>query len=108
VFALPSREEGMSNALMEAMAAGRPIVATDVGGNGEVLDRGRLGTLVPSDDAIALADAIGALLDRPERAAALGAAARAAVTARWGARTMVAQLESFYTDRLAAHRRRAA
>jgi glycosyltransferase involved in cell wall biosynthesis len=69
VFTLPSREEGMSNALMEAMAAAKPIVATDVGGNGEVLDRGRLGVLVPGDDALALADAVGALLDDAARAA---------------------------------------
>jgi glycosyltransferase involved in cell wall biosynthesis len=108
VFALPSREEGMSNALMEAMAAGRPIVATDVGGNGEVLDRGRLGVLVPRDDAPALADAVGALLDEPARAAALGAASRAFVSERWGARAMVAELEAFYDRRLAAHGRRAA
>ena len=108
VFALPSREEGMSNALMEAMAAARPIVATDVGGNGEVLERGRLGVLVPSDDAFALADAVGTLLDDHTRAAALGAAARAFVAARWGARAMVAELEAFYDRRLAAHGRRAA
>jgi glycosyltransferase involved in cell wall biosynthesis len=108
VFVLPSREEAMSNALMEAMAAARPIVATDVGGNGEVLDRGRLGVLVPSDDAIALGDAIGALLDEPARATALGGAAREQVSARWGARAKVAELESFYDQRLAAHGRRAA
>lgn len=108
VFVLPSREEGMSNALMEAMAAGRPIVATDVGGNGEVLDRGRLGVLVRSDDAMALADGVSGLLDDPDRAAALGAAARAFVTERWGARAMVAELEAFYQRRLAAHGRRAA
>jgi glycosyltransferase involved in cell wall biosynthesis len=108
VFTLPSREEGMSNALMEAMAAARAIVATDVGGNGEVLDRGRLGLLVPANDALALADAIAALLDDASRAAALGAVARDAVASRWGARTMVAQLEAFYAERLAAHGRRAA
>jgi glycosyltransferase involved in cell wall biosynthesis len=108
LFALPSREEGMSNALMEAMAAGRPIVATDVGGNGEVLDGGRLGVLVPSADAFALADAVAALLDDPARATALGAAAHDHVAERWGARAMVAQLEDFYDRRLAAHGRRAA
>ena len=105
VFALPSREEGMSNALMEAMAAGRPIVATDVGGNGEVLDRGRLGVLVPPDDAAALADAVGGLLDDAPRAAALAAVARDFVAARWDARAMVAELETFYDRRLAAHGR---
>src|SRR6185369_13157214 len=108
VFTLPSREEGMSNALMEAMAAAKPIVATDVGGNGEVLDRGRLGVLVPGDDALALADAVGALLDDRARAAALGAAGRDHVSARWDARAMVGELEAFYDRRLAAHGRRAA
>jgi glycosyltransferase involved in cell wall biosynthesis len=108
VFALPSREEGMSNALMEAMAAARPIVASDVGGNGEVLDGGRLGLLVPADDALALADAIGGLLDDAARASALAAAARDFVTARFGAPAMVAELETFYEQRLAAHGRRAA
>jgi glycosyltransferase involved in cell wall biosynthesis len=108
VFALPSREEGMSNALMEAMAAARPIVATDVGGNGEVLDRGRLGLLVARDDALALADAIGSLLDDPGRAAVLGAAAHEVVRNRWGARRMVTELETFYAQRLAARGRRAA
>ena len=108
VFTLPSREEGMSNALMEAMAAAKPIVATDVGGNGEVLDRGRLGVLVPSDDALALADAVAALLDDAARGAALGGAARAHVIARWDARAMVSELEAFYDRRLAAHGRRAA
>jgi len=108
VFTLPSREEGMSNALMEAMAAAKPIVATDVGGNGEVLDRGRLGVLVPSDDALALADAVAGLLDEPARATALGAAAREHVTTRWDARAMVGELEAFYDRRLAAHGRRAA
>jgi glycosyltransferase involved in cell wall biosynthesis len=90
------------------MAAGRPIVATDVGGNGEVLDRGRLGVLVPNDDAIALGDAIAGLLDDPARATALGSAAREQVSARWGARAKVAELETFYDQRLAAHGRRAA
>jgi L-malate glycosyltransferase len=71
---LPSLHEGMSNAVMEAMAAGRPVVATDVGGTGELLD-GR-GILVPPSDSGALADGIAHVLDDPALAARLGARAR--------------------------------
>ncbi|MCW5891713.1 MAG: glycosyltransferase [bacterium] len=110
VFVLPSREEGMSNALMEAMAAARPVVATAVGGNPEVLAGGRLGRLVPPDDAPALADAIRDLLADPAAAGGLGAAARAHATAHWSAAAQVSRLEALYAERLAARggRRRAA
>jgi glycosyltransferase involved in cell wall biosynthesis len=107
VFVLPSREEGMSNALMEAMASARPVVATRVGGNGEVLDGGRLGRLVPSDDPVALARAVGEVLDEPASAAMGATTAQAFVTTRWGAGAMVGELESFYEARLAVHRRAA-
>lgn len=58
VFILPSHEEGSSNALLEAMAVGLPIIATDVGGNSEALDNGTYGILVPPKNPRALADAI--------------------------------------------------
>ncbi|MEU8197787.1 glycosyltransferase [Microbispora amethystogenes] len=75
VVALPSMEEGLSNAVMEAMAAGRPVVATAVGGTPELLeDRG---VLVPPARPDALAAGIVRLLDDPALAASLGAAARA-------------------------------
>lgn len=74
VVVLPSLHEGMSNAVMEAMAAGRPVVATDVGGTGELL-RGR-GILVPPADPRALADGLTRVLDDAALAARLGAAAR--------------------------------
>lgn len=108
VFVLPSREEGMSNALMEAMAAARPCVATAVGGNPEVLAGGTLGRLVPVDDASALAAAIRALLDDPQAATALGTAARAHATAAWSAAAQVARLEALYDERLGARGRRRA
>lgn len=57
-FVLPSRSEATSCTLQEAMATGLPIVTTDVGGNAALLDRGRCGTLVPSDDVRALAEHI--------------------------------------------------
>jgi len=75
VVVLPSLSEGMSNAVMEAMAAGRPIVATDVGGTPELLS-GR-GLLVPPRDPLALAAAIERLLTDPGHAAALSERARA-------------------------------
>ena len=83
-FVLPSHEEGFSNALLEAMAAGLLIVATDVGGNSEALEDGRLGTLVPPRDPAALARAIDLLLDALSDSADTGTArnAEAARTVR--------------------------
>jgi glycosyltransferase involved in cell wall biosynthesis len=74
VVVLSSLHEGMSNAVMEAMAAGRPIVATGVGGTPELLD-GR-GVLVPPGDPVALAAAIERLLIDPDYGSRLGAQAR--------------------------------
>jgi glycosyltransferase involved in cell wall biosynthesis len=108
VFVLPSHAEGMSNALMEAMAAARPVVATAVGGNTEVVVDGKTGVLIPPADPAAIADAIAALLRDPARAAGLGAAAREFVTQRFGARARVAELEQLYQERLALRGRRAA
>lgn len=75
VSVLSSLEEGMSNAVMEAMAAGCPVVATEVGETGELL-RGR-GVLVPPADAAALADGLASVLTDPEFARRLGGRARA-------------------------------
>jgi len=76
LFVLPSLQEGMSIALLEAMAAGLPIVATDISGNRALVASRQQGLLVPTMDANALATAIDQLLDQPELAARLGAAAR--------------------------------
>jgi len=108
VFVLPSWAEGMSNALMEAMAAARPVVATAVGGNTEIVADGTTGVLVPPGNAGVLARAVDDLLHDPDRAARLGAAAREVVAARFGARTRVAELEKLYEERLALRSRRAA
>jgi L-malate glycosyltransferase len=69
---LCSSAEGLSNALMEAMASRLPIVATRVGGNPELVREGENGFLVPYGDAQALAEAIGALLSAPEQAREMG------------------------------------
>lgn len=108
VFVLPSWAEGMSNALMEAMAAARPVVATAVGGNTELVADERTGVLVPPGEPGVIAEAVGGLLREPERASRLGAAACAFVTDRFGARARVAELERLYEERLALRTRRAA
>jgi glycosyltransferase involved in cell wall biosynthesis len=76
-FVLASRLEGMSIAMLEAMATGLPIIATRSGrGVEEALNGGRAGTLVPADDSAALAAAVREVISQPERARAMGEAAR--------------------------------
>lgn len=65
-YVCSSRNEGLSNALLEAMAARRPVIATDVGGNAELLESGRWGRLVPVGDRHRLADALQDFLNDPE------------------------------------------
>jgi glycosyltransferase involved in cell wall biosynthesis len=79
VFVMPSLSEGLANALMEAMGRARPIVATAVGGNCELIEPERTGLLVPPGDARALATGICALLSDPARGQRLGEAAQAKV-----------------------------
>jgi len=101
VFVLPSHVEGMSNGLLEAMAAGLPAVVTDVGGNAEVVVDGETGFVVPARRPELLAAAISTLLKDPERARAMGAAGRARVAAEFTVEAMLARLERLYRDLLA-------
>lgn len=89
VFVLPSLEEAMSNALLEAMALGLPVVATDIPGNRRLIEPGRHGLLVPPRDANALADAIVHQLQHPDHALEMGQAARARVAAEFSLDQMV-------------------
>jgi glycosyltransferase involved in cell wall biosynthesis len=77
VFVLSSRSEGLPVSVLEAMAAELPVVASDVGGLGELVVDGETGLLVPSGDPAALAEALGRLLDDRELRQKLGAAGRA-------------------------------
>ncbi len=79
VAVLPSRSEGMPVALLEAMACGLPVVATEVGGSAEVLAGRALGLLVPPERPEAMAQALGRALAEPARSRELGLAARAYV-----------------------------
>ena len=96
VAVLPSHSEGMSNALLEYMAAGRAVIATDVGANARVLENGRCGLIVPPKDETALVDALGVLLANPLRAAGHGAAARSRVHSDFSRDAMRKRFESFY------------
>lgn len=98
VFALSSASEGYSIALLEACAAGLPIVATDVGGNREIVRDGVNGRLVPPADAAALATALIALLREDERAAGMGRAGRAWAQAEASFRTMAERYHGLYRD----------
>lgn len=101
IFVLASRWEGMSNGLLEAMAAGRPIVATTVGGNPELITDGETGLLVPPENPEALAAAILRLIRDPALARRLGEAARRRVEREFTLDVMVRRLESLYDDLLA-------
>lgn len=90
LFVLPSLWEGLPMALIEAMAAGLAVVATDVSGTRGVMRDGETGLLVPPSDAAALAQAMAALLAEPERAAQMGAAARRRVELHFSARKQAA------------------
>lgn len=96
VAVLPSRAEGMSNALLEYMAAARPIVATAVGATPQLIEDGRHGLLVPADDPATLAAAISRLLREPALASRLAANARQRVRERFSRRAMVQRFEAFY------------
>ena len=101
VFALSSSTEGLSIALLEAMAAGCPIVVTDVGGNTELIQHEVTGLVVPPDDEPALRASIERLLANRVLAARLGMAARELAQQRYSVRTMTQHYEELWR-RLAA------
>lgn len=99
-FVLPSRSEGFSNALIEAMAAGLPSVATDVGGNAEAVHHQETGLLVPPEDSGALADALLRLLQDPQLADHLSVAAREKVVKFFSAEAMLLRITAIYRELL--------
>lgn len=91
-----STKEGLPNAVMEAMAAGVPQVATAVGGIPELVEDGTTGLLVPPSDPERIADAITWLIDHPDERRRMGEAARARVAERFSTADMVARTEALY------------
>lgn len=99
-----SRSEGMSNAVLEYMAAGRAIVATAVGATPRLIEHGVHGLLVPPGDVASLACAIRNLLDDVPLAKQLGDAARLRVREHYSREAMVRRFEAFYQDLLCGAR----
>jgi glycosyltransferase involved in cell wall biosynthesis/CelD/BcsL family acetyltransferase involved in cellulose biosynthesis len=96
--------EGSPLAVMEYMAAARPVVATRVGGLPDLIDDGVHGRLVPPQDPAALAEAIAELLRDPERARAMGARGRERQRSEFDLGVMVRRIESLYESLLAGKR----
>jgi glycosyltransferase involved in cell wall biosynthesis len=107
VFVLPSVMEGHPLAILEAMAAGKPVVATEVGGNAEAVEHGRTGLLVPPEAPGPLAEAILELVCDRERAARLGEAGRRSLESRFSLPAAVKANEDIYRQRCAEAGRRA-
>lgn len=98
LFVLPSRSEGISLTLLEAMARGLPCVATRVGGNPEVVLDGETGLLVPAGSPDALATTLLRLCHQPEEGRRMGAAGRRRVERHFDVRAMVAGYEALYAE----------
>lgn len=96
VFCLPSTAEGLPIVILEAMAHGKPVVASAVGGTPELVVDGETGILVPPGDAERLAQALGTLLADPDRARALGDAGRARVREHFDAAAAAARVLALY------------
>jgi glycosyltransferase involved in cell wall biosynthesis len=98
VFCLSSHMEGLGTSLLDAMAFGRPVVATRAGGIPEAVEDGRTGLLVPPRDPRALADALGSLLQDEDRARRMGEAGRQRFLARFSAGHMVEETLKVYEE----------
>jgi glycosyltransferase involved in cell wall biosynthesis len=108
VSVMPSLNEALSNVLLESMAAGTAVVATDVGGTSEALQNGVNGVLIPASRPDLMAAEVVRLLQTPSLARQLGAAARQTIEQRFSLDRMVAATESLYDRLLSAKQRRAA
>lgn len=104
VFVLPSLSEGLSMAILEAMVAGKPVVATDVGGNPELVEDGATGYLVPSQNSQALADRVIALLMDQGRSLQFGKTGQLRAQGQFSLQTMVQNYQALYDQCLEVRR----
>ncbi len=100
IFCLPSLQQGIGTIMLEAMAIGRPVIATRVGGIYQVVRDNQTGLLVPPSNSEALADRILELLDNPAQARAIGRAARSDVISEFGVAQMVSKTVDLYRELL--------
>ncbi|MBB5018884.1 sugar transferase (PEP-CTERM/EpsH1 system associated) [Chitinivorax tropicus] len=96
VFALPSLAEGISNTILEAMSCGLPVVATDVGGNAELIEHGHTGLLVPKADPAALAEALNRYVVDASLRRAHGLAGRLRIEREFSLTRMVEKYSDIY------------
>ena len=95
-FVLPSLAEGISNTILEAMACGLPVIATDVGGNSELIEAGKTGVVVPAGDVPAMAREIIGLAKQREKARTMGLNGRKKVEQTFSMTAMVKQYQDLY------------
>lgn len=100
VFVLPSLSEGLSMAILEAMMAGKPVIATSVGGNPEIVTDEETGFLVPPRDSHALAERLVTLLKNRHLAAQLGEHGKRRAERQFSLQSMVNAYESLYAEHL--------
>jgi glycosyltransferase involved in cell wall biosynthesis len=100
IAVLPSRAEGLPNAVLEYMAAGLPTIATRVGGNAELIEDGVTGLLVPAENSEALAAALRRLLRDPELAQRLAASGQKIAVENYSFERLIREVDMLYTELL--------
>jgi glycosyltransferase involved in cell wall biosynthesis len=105
LFVMPSVSEGMSNAILEAMATGLPVLATDCGANREVIIDGKTGNLFPCDDEERLSELILNLLQDTGKRLRMGKEARKRILERFTVRRMVEEMERVYVEELTCEKK---
>jgi L-malate glycosyltransferase len=106
IAVLTSHSEGLSNTILEYMAAGRPIVATAVGANVELIKSGVHGLLTPPGNPVAVARAISYLLGDPKLKASMSIACQEQIRKKYSLETMINRYEVFYQNLLRSHTER--
>jgi L-malate glycosyltransferase len=106
IAVLPSRAEGLPNAVLEYMASGLPTIASNVGGNGELVQDGVTGLLVPAENSAALAGALLRLLRDPDLSRRMAASGQKMAVENYSFERLIREVDALYTELLDRHRRK--